>query len=61
MGKTKLQKDIKKSIKKARKILEKAKNSKPVTRLSLPPNKRHKTKKDYKRKNKVKAHEVEME
>jgi hypothetical protein len=45
----------KKELKKA-----KAKASKPVTRLSLPSNKRHKTKKDYKR-TKVKKHEVEME
>ena len=42
-----------------KKLKEKVKRSKPVTRLSLPPNKRHKTKKDYKRKNKVKVHEIE--
>lgn len=28
-------------------------------RLSLPPNRRHKSKKDYKRANKVKTHEVQ--
>ena len=38
---------------------DKAKRTKPVTRLLLPPNKRHKSKKDYKRKNKIKLHEVE--
>ena len=59
MALTKLQKQIKKKLKKAKKLLVKAKQSKPVTRLSLPSNKRHKTKKDYKRKNKVKLHEVE--
>lgn len=44
----------KKDIKKA-----KAKRTKPTGRLVLPPNKRHKSKKDYKRKNKVKLHEVD--
>lgn len=38
---------------------KKAKASKPVTRLSLPRNKRHKTVKDYKRDNKVKVHDIE--
>lgn len=38
---------------------EKLKRSKPVIRLSLPPNKRHKSKKDYRRNNKVKPYEVE--
>lgn len=37
--------------------LKKAKQSKPVTRLSLPSNKRHKSKKDYKRL-KIKVHDV---
>ena len=37
--------------------LKKAKASKPKVRLSLPRNKRHKSKKDYKRNNKVKDHE----
>lgn len=37
---------------------EKAKRTKMVTRLSLPSNKVHKTKKDYKRNNKVKIYEV---
>lgn len=46
---------------KRRALKEKIKRSKPVTRLSLPSNKRHKTKKDYKRKNKVKVHEIEAE
>lgn len=59
MALTKLHKQIKKDLKKAKKIIAKAKLSKPVTRLSLPSNKRHKTKKDYKRNNKVKVHEVE--
>ncbi len=31
----------------------KAKLHKPRVRLALPPNRRHKSKKDYKRKNKV--------
>lgn len=44
-----------------KKLKEKIKRSKPVTRLSLPSNKRHKSKKDYKRKNKVKPHEVEKD
>jgi hypothetical protein len=38
---------------------EKMKRTKMVTRLSLPANKRHKSKKDYKRKNKVRIHETE--
>jgi hypothetical protein len=54
---TKLQKQIKRELKKAKKLL--AKTSKPVKRLTLPPNKRHKSKKDYKRVNKVKPHELE--
>lgn len=37
----------------------KLKASKPRVRLALPPNRRHKSKKDYRRKNKVKVHEVE--
>ena len=41
-----------------KKLKQKIKLSKPVTRLILPPNKRHKSKKDYKRKNKVKIHEI---
>lgn len=61
MALTKLQKKIKKDLKKAKKLLVKAKQSKPVTRLSLPSNKRHKSKKDYKRNNKVKVHEVEKD
>lgn len=40
-----------------KKLAKKAKFSKPVTRLNLPSNKRHKTVKDYKR-IKVKPHEV---
>lgn len=40
-----------------KKLAAKAKFSKPVTRLTLPSNKRHKTAKDYKRV-KVKPHEV---
>lgn len=59
MALTKLQKQIKKDLKKAKKLLVKAKLSKPATRLSLPANKRHKSKKDYKRNNKVKPHEVD--
>ena len=42
-----------------KKLKEKIKRSKPVTRLRLPSNRRHKTKKDYKRKNKVKVHDIE--
>lgn len=42
-----------------KKLKVKAKFSKPVTRLNLPSNKRHKTKKDYKRNNKVKLHEID--
>lgn len=38
---------------------EKLKRSKPTVRLTIPPNKRHKSKKDYKRNNKVKPHEIE--
>ena len=37
-----------------KKLKAKVKMSKPVTRLALPRNKRHKTAKDYKRNNKVK-------
>jgi hypothetical protein len=48
MGKTK------RDIKKAK---AKAKLFKPKMRLVLPPNKRHKSKKDYKRKNKVDPNE----
>ena len=44
-----------------KKLKSKIKMSKPVTRLDLPRNKRHKTAKDYKRKNKVKLHEVDKE
>ena len=44
---------------KRKKLKEKIKRSRPTARLSIPPNKRHKSKKDYKRKNKVKVHEVE--
>ena len=43
---------------KRKKLKEKLKHSKPTVRLSIPPNKRHKSKKDYKRV-KVKKHEVE--
>lgn len=32
---------------------------KPKARLLLPPNRRHKTAKDYKRKKKVEKHELE--
>lgn len=42
---------------KRKKQKEKLKQSKPSIRLSIPPNKRHKSKKDYKRNNKVKVHE----
>lgn len=40
---------------------EKLKRAKHGMRLVLPSNKRHKSKKDYKRKNKVKTHEVELD
>lgn len=46
----------KKEIKKAK---EKARASKPRVRLSLPRNKRHKSKKDYKRIKKVELEENE--
>lgn len=61
MALSKLYKQIKKDLKRAKKLLAKAKISKPVTRLSMPPNKRHRTKKDYKRNNKVKLHEVDKD
>jgi hypothetical protein len=38
---------------------KKTKRLKPAVRLVLPPNKRHKTKKDYKRKKKPVKHELE--
>ena len=44
-----------------KKLKAKIKLSKPVTRLSLPSNKRHKSKKDYKRNNKVKLHDIEKD
>ncbi len=44
-----------------KKLKEKIKRSRPVTRLSMPSNKRHKSVKDYKRKNKVKPHEIEKD
>jgi hypothetical protein len=44
-----------------KKLKAKIKMSKPVTRLDLPRNKRHKTAKDYKRKNKVKLHEIDQD
>ena len=47
----------KKSRKK--KAKQKLKASKPSIRLPIPPNKRHKSKKDYKRKNKIKVHEAD--
>lgn len=47
--------------KERKKLKQKIKLGKPVTRLSLPPNKRHKTKKDYKRNNKVRVHEVDRD
>ncbi len=47
--------------KKAKKIKEKIKSGLYGKRLTLPPNKRHKSKKDYKRENKVKPHEIEKD
>jgi hypothetical protein len=41
-----------------KKKLKKAKASKPLTRLVLPPNRRHKSKKDYKRK-KMKVKDID--
>ena len=58
---SKQQKEMNKLIKKAKTLIGKAKMSKPVTRLSLPSNKAHKTKKDYERKNKVKVYEIEKD
>lgn len=49
------------SKQKRKKLKQKLKQSKPTVRLSIPPNKRHKSKKDYKRSNKVKVHEVSSE
>jgi hypothetical protein len=46
---------------KKKKLKEKLKRDKHGMRLSLPSNKRHKSKKDYKRNNKVKVHEVEKD
>lgn len=47
----------KKTLKK--KLKEKLKRDKHGLRLKLPAHKVHKTAKDYKRKNKVKLHEVD--
>ena len=47
--------------KKLKKAKEKIKRGLYGKRLALPPHKVHKTKKDYKRKNKVKTHELEEE
>ena len=44
---------------KRKKLKEKLKRDKHALRLSLPSNKRHKTKKDYKRKGRIKLHEIE--
>lgn len=55
------EKKIKKLIREAKTAKGKAKRSKGGLRLVLPPHKVHKTKKDYKRKNKVKLHEVEKD
>jgi hypothetical protein len=44
--------------KKAKKAKEKIKRGLYGVRLTLPSNKRHKTKKDYKRKNKVSPNEA---
>lgn len=44
---------------KKKKQKEKVKRDLHGMRLSLPSNKRHKSKKDYKRNNKVKVHEVD--
>lgn len=47
--------------KKRKKVKAKIKSGLYGKRLSLPPNKSHKTKKDYKRKNKVKPHEIQSQ
>jgi hypothetical protein len=44
-----------------KKIKEKLKRDKHGLRLSLPSNKRHKSKKDYKRNNKIKVHNAERD
>ena len=44
-----------------KKLKAKIKRTKMVTRLDLPSNKVHKTKKDYKRKNRVKVQDVEKD
>lgn len=47
--------------KRAKKLKQKVKSDLHGKRLALPPNKVHKTKKDYKRKNKVKVQDVDLE
>lgn len=47
--------------KKRKKLKEKLKRDKHGMRLSIPAHKVHKTVKDYKRKNKVKLHEIEKD
>lgn len=49
------------SKKKLKKMKETMKRGLYGKRLALPAHKVHKTKKDYKRKNKVKLHEVEKD
>lgn len=55
------EKRVKKLIRKAKTAKGKAKAAKGGMRLVLPPHKVHKTAKDYKRKNKVKVHEIESD
>lgn len=45
---------------KKKKKIDKANFSKPVTRLKLPSNKRHKTKKDYVRIKKIRVQDVDL-
>lgn len=55
------EKKVKKLIREAKTAKGKAKLAKGSMRLVLPPHKVHKTKKDYKRNNKVKVHEAEKD
>lgn len=55
------EKKVKKLIREAKTAKGRAKRAKGGLRLVLPAHKVHKTKKDYKRKNKVKVHEIEAD
>lgn len=55
------EKKVKKLMRLTKTAKGKAKASKGSIRLVLPAHKIHKTAKDYKRKNKVKVHEIESD